>query len=145
MTSSTLITCAACGKQDVHKARGWCTSCYRRWLHYGKPPDGPPPRREAVCGTTGGWDKHKRLRTPPCGACRVAHNSAERRRRRRKRGTTGKERYYSTATPRADWSTEQRRAAQVTALVSTGRDDRLLLLEALGLAEPDEAASAATA
>ncbi len=130
----------------MHKARGWCKRCYRRWFYYGKPPDGPPPLREAVCGTTGGWDKHKRLRTTPCAACRVAHNSAERRRRRRQRGTTGKERHYTTATPRTGWSKEQQRAARLTALVSTGRDDRLLLLQVLGLAEPDgEAAPAAIA
>ncbi|WP_409235510.1 hypothetical protein [Streptomyces sp. PA5.6] len=141
-----LITCVACGEQAVPKARGWWDLVLPPLAALRQAARWPPPRKGAVCGTTGGYEQHKRLRTKVCDGCPGgARNSAERRRKRRKRDTTGKERYYTTATPRADWSKEQQRAARLTALVSSGRDDRLLLLQARGPAEPDEAAPAATA
>ncbi|WP_030777226.1 hypothetical protein [Streptomyces sp. NRRL S-920] len=126
-----VITCAHCGKEAVHKARGWCKSCYRRWLYCGKPPDGLPPRRVIPCGTTRGWEKHKRDRTPPCHACRTAHNKQVRGHRKK----TGKERYYSEWTDEADWTGGQQRAAERAENASTGPDDYRLLLEALGLAQ----------
>lgn len=39
------------------------------------------PRRTAACGTDSGYYRHRRRdKTPPCDACRLAHNLAERRR-----------------------------------------------------------------
>lgn len=37
-----LIRCACCDRLGPHKAHGWISACYRRWLDHGKPPGGPP-------------------------------------------------------------------------------------------------------
>jgi hypothetical protein len=37
------IACASCGKNRAHRAHGWCSPCYRRWLRAGKPASGVPP------------------------------------------------------------------------------------------------------
>ncbi|MEU6674835.1 hypothetical protein [Streptomyces sp. NPDC046925] len=128
-----VVTCAACGEKATHKARGWCNACYKRWLNGGRPEGGPPPPAEARCNTSGGWHKHKREGTKVCDGCRRAHAEAA-------RGshqpviTFGNERHYSEPTARADWNEEQRKAAHTVALASPLPDDRLLLLQTLGLA-----------
>lgn len=37
-----VTTCASCGKTRAHRAHGWCSPCYRRWLRHGKPAIGVP-------------------------------------------------------------------------------------------------------
>lgn len=129
-----VITCASCGEKRTHKARGWCGGCYRRWTYYDRPEDGPPPlKKRAPCGTPQGWHKHKRDKTPPCDGCRTAHNAAERG-HYKSRIKFGKERCYSEWTEEADWTQEQRRAAERAEDASTGPEDYRLLLEMLGLA-----------
>lgn len=42
MTSRPGI-CRSCGHHRVIVARGWCTTCNRRWVNAGRPKEGPPP------------------------------------------------------------------------------------------------------
>lgn len=42
MSGKRKAECACCGKVGWYKARGWIRPCYGRWLHAGKPAEGPP-------------------------------------------------------------------------------------------------------
>lgn len=47
-------------------------------------PCGPPRRKTAVCGTTGGYAAHRRRGEVPCPLCKAAHAEGERRRKARR-------------------------------------------------------------
>jgi hypothetical protein len=37
-----IVICTSCGEERAHRAHGWCSPCYRRWLRHGRPADGVP-------------------------------------------------------------------------------------------------------
>ncbi|MFE9391652.1 hypothetical protein [Streptomyces sp. NPDC006784] len=36
------ITCNSCGQTAEHRGRGYCVTCYTRWVYHGRPASGPP-------------------------------------------------------------------------------------------------------
>jgi hypothetical protein len=36
------IVCACCGETAAHRGRGYCVSCYARWVYHGRPAAGAP-------------------------------------------------------------------------------------------------------
>jgi hypothetical protein len=49
--------------------------------------DQQPKRAEAACGTRAGYERHRRLKEPTCGACKAAERERWRQRRAAASGT----------------------------------------------------------
>ncbi|MGW5818036.1 hypothetical protein [Streptomyces noursei] len=50
----------------------------RKWHPDRLPPTRSTRRTKVVCGTIGGYSKHRRTGTPPCPRCKTAYRAAER-------------------------------------------------------------------
>ena len=53
--TARIIECDSCGEEKPHQAHGWCDPCWKRWIYFGRPDSGPPPRR------TGRWEEYAEL------------------------------------------------------------------------------------
>lgn len=134
MASTRTVICSACGKQSLHKSRGWCSACYKRWLAHGRPDDGPPPRRKVRCGTPQGWNRHMYRKEPACDPCRAAHRDDVSEWAAISAARLQRTRHFTEPTPRSEWTDEQKRTARNAAMAAPDPTDRHNLLEALGLA-----------
>lgn len=73
------------------------------------------------CGTTGGYQVHRRDKTPSCDRCREAHAAAARARRARLPVAYGREKQLAAAHSRALWRLAKEHPERFQSLV----DDEL--------------------